>query len=80
MAGISYFEEEISVAGKNAKADGKLTNIVEIYVGSFSGNEELYLKNTDVDGKESCSIISKEQAERMLDGLRTAMLTLGYCE
>ena len=81
MATTSYFEEEIPTPGDNGKADeNQQTNLVEIYISSFSGDEELYLKHIDGEGKESRSILCKEQAERMLESLKNAMFFLGYCK
>jgi hypothetical protein len=79
MATTSYFEEEIPTTDAHGKANkNKQTNLVELYISSFSGEEELYPRHIDEEGKESRSILCKDQAERMLEGLRTAMLCLGY--
>lgn len=79
MTTTSYFEEKIPIPNDIGKADENAqTNLVEIYVSSFSGEHELYLKHTDSEGKESRSIINKEQAKRMLSGLDSAMIYLGY--
>ncbi|MCX7097056.1 MAG: hypothetical protein NTV43_04010 [Methylococcales bacterium] len=79
MATTSYFEGEIPTVNDIGKADkNKPTNLVEIYISSFSNDHELYLKHIDGEGNESRSILNKDQAKRMLKGLNDAMFFLGY--
>jgi hypothetical protein len=79
MAATSYYKEEIPSVDKDGKADNdKPANLFEIYISSFSGEHELYLKHIDGESNESYSIINKEQANRMLEGLENAMHYLRY--
>jgi len=79
MATTSYFEEELFAVAKNGKADRNAPKILfEIYISSFSGEHQLYLKHKTNDSEEVYSIIEKDQALRMLEGLENAVHYLGY--
>lgn len=79
MATTMYFEAELSALDKAANADPtQPTNLVEIYVSSYSREHQLYIKHVDGNGKEVHSVITKQQAKDMLEGLDHAMGYLGY--
>ncbi len=79
MATTMYFEAELSALDSSANADPtKPTNQIEIYISSYSREHQLYLKHIDGDGKEVHSVISKDQAKQLLEGLESAMGYLGY--
>lgn len=74
MATTSYFEEELPAVGGNGKADHeKSSNLLELYISSYSGVHELYLKHVDDMGKESYSILVN-----MFRSLESALHYLGY--
>ena len=79
MATTMYFEAELSALDKAANADpAKPTNLLEIYISSYSREHQLYIKHVDGDGKEVHSVITTQQAKDMLAGLEDAMAYLGY--
>jgi len=79
MATTMYFEADLAGLDSSANADlTNPTNKIEIYISSYSGEHQLYLKHIERGGKEVYSVITKYQAKQMLDGLEHAMGYLGY--
>ncbi len=76
MSSITYFEEEVPACVTGQHPTNEITNRIEFYVSSGSGEERLYLKHTDVEGKESCSVFDKDQAKRFLEAANTVMRLL----
>lgn len=77
MATTSYFEQDLPVADEAAEAS-KETRGLEVYVTSFSGRHQLYIKYVDENGEGTDLVLSKQQARDLLDGLDRAMTYLGY--
>nr|WP_280971445.1 hypothetical protein [Cupriavidus gilardii]WDE72684.1 hypothetical protein [Cupriavidus gilardii] len=77
MATTSYFEQDVPVADESADASQDHRRL-ELYITSFSGRHQLYLKTEDANGEETDLVLSKEQARALADGLDRAMGYLGY--
>jgi hypothetical protein len=79
MGTTSYFEETLSMAGKDGNADPTAPEtIVEVLVSSFSGKHQLYIRTTNADGDEYTHVLDKDQAIKLLEGLDKAAFYLGY--